>query len=126
MLLNCTLNSRVLGCGVNVIIHRECEQLFKYLQGVAKVIESPQWGESDEVDQNEDSNSNNHYHQPIKNPCCREINHNHLQYGDRKWSTKQASGFIHMLYSIHFHNISFISDTMNNVPSQVATLHAHV
>lgn len=113
MLLNCTLNSRVLGCGVNVIIHRECEQLFKYLQGVAKVIESPQWGESDEVDQNEDSNSNNHYHQPIKNPCCREINHNHLQYGDRKWSTKQASGFIHMLYSIHFHNISFISDTMN-------------
>ena len=59
-----------------------CKPLLKDLQDIAKVIEGAQWDESDQVDQNDDSNSNNHYHKPVKSPCCREINYNHLQYGD--------------------------------------------
>ena len=59
-------------CTPNKITHRGCEPLLKDLQEIAKVIESPQWDDSDEQNQNDESNSENHYHEPVKNPCCRK------------------------------------------------------
>ena len=56
----------------NKIMHRGCELLRKYLQDIAKVVEGPQWDDSDEQNKNDKSNSENHCHEPVKNPCCRK------------------------------------------------------
>ena len=37
----------------NKIIHRGCELLLKDLQDIAKVIEGPQWDDSDEQNKND-------------------------------------------------------------------------
>ena len=69
-------------CALHEVIHRGCEPLLKDLQDIAKVIEGPQWDDSDEQNKNDESNSKNQCHEPVNHAventpygenACREI-----------------------------------------------------